>query len=91
MRPILTPSTNAVFQLRGGTRKNDLPLFRTKENGQSLLISTWELEDHERKAIAEGATLELVIWGTGQPPVALGIGPSIENMEGYEKMREDSI
>lgn len=81
MKPVKTPTTNTTFVLSGGTKENDLPLEKTTSGGMPILISVWELEDDERTAIANGATIELVIWGSGHPPVSLGIGESIKGRE----------
>jgi hypothetical protein len=36
-----------------------------------LLRSTWEPSDLERRAIALGQNVELIVFGTGHPPVAM--------------------
>lgn len=73
MKPVATPDTNATFELEGGTRENDLPLERVAVAGAPALRSTWELTDEERKAIADGSNVYLIVWGTGTPPVAVGV------------------
>lgn len=73
MKPVETEFTNTVFKLPGGTTKNDLPLYRCQDSQGNYLISTWELTDEERKAIAAGAKIELCVWGERHPPVALTV------------------
>lgn len=73
MKPVRTPSSNATFELEGGTRENDLPLERTQVDGEAVLRSTWELTDEERQAIANGANVRLTTWGVRTPPVELDV------------------
>jgi hypothetical protein len=74
MKVISTPYTNVVFRLPGGTDDNNLPVFvGDNEQGEKVIVSTWELDDEERAAIAQGATISLVVWGEGTPPVALSV------------------
>ena len=79
MKPRRTPSSDKVFRLVGGNEDNDLWVEMTQDVlGAPIILSVWELSDAERTAIATGATIELMVWGRGTPPVALGIGPSLE-------------
>jgi hypothetical protein len=71
MKPVETESTNAVFKLPGGTDMNDLPLTRMPSDQGDCLVSVWELTDDERRVIAEGSRIELIVWGGAHPPVAL--------------------
>lgn len=71
MKPRRTPSSNQVFRLEGGTEDNDLWVRHALEAGVPTINSVWELTDEERAAIAAGANIELTVWGTGTPPVAL--------------------
>lgn len=77
MRPRRTPTSNKVFRLPGGNEDNDL--WCDQDLDGPTITSTWELDDAEREQIAAGGTLDLTIWGTGHPPVALAIGPSLED------------
>jgi hypothetical protein len=43
------------------------------DNGAACLRSVWELNESDRRAIAAGANVSLIVWGTGTPPVALGL------------------
>jgi hypothetical protein len=67
MKPRRTEISNQVFSLPGGTEDNDLWLHNDGER----LISCWQLTDEERSAIADGALIELVVWGQGAPPVTI--------------------
>lgn len=67
-----------MYRLEGGNEDNDLWVERDRVDGQPLIVSVWDLTDDERAAIAAGGTIELTVWGTGHPPVALGVGPSLE-------------
>lgn len=74
MKARRTIRSTTVFRLPGGTEDNDLwvePLV--DEDGHSVLSSTWEPTEEERIAIAQGANVELLVWGAGTPPVALRI------------------
>jgi hypothetical protein len=74
MKPIPTPETNVVYKLPGGTEENNLPTFQgLNDHGEKVIRSTWELDAEERKAIAQGGTIELCVWGEGTPPVSLAV------------------
>lgn len=77
MKPRRVSASNVVFRLTGGNEDNDLWVERTfhAEDGAPLLISTWELSDDDRAAIAAGGTVELIVWGEGHPPVAMQVVP----------------
>lgn len=70
MRPRRTHFSNLVFTLDGGTEDNDLwTHVDVDEGGHPCIRSTWVPSDEERKAIAAGSNIELVVWGEGMPPV----------------------
>jgi hypothetical protein len=72
MLPIRTKNTTRVYKLPGGDESNDLPIEdKEGEHGETVLCSVWNLSDAERKTIADGGFVELMIWGSGHPPVAL--------------------
>lgn len=72
MRPRRTPSSNRVFRLPGGTEDNDLWVTVDEDgDGEVVIGSTWELDEDERKAIADGANIRLLVWGKGHPPVTV--------------------
>lgn len=74
MKPRRTIRSNSVFRLPGGTEDNDLWVRKEIDSeGRPVISSTWQPSDEEREAIAAGANLELIVWGTGMPPVSLGI------------------
>lgn len=65
-----TVLSNFVFRLAGGTEDNDLWVERkTDDGGNPVISSTWVPTDDERRQIANGANIELVVWGQGHPPV----------------------
>lgn len=68
MKPRRTHMSNFVYRLAGGTEDNDLWSHIDQDAG--TVSSVWELDEHERAAIAAGANIQLTVWG-GQPPVAL--------------------
>ena len=71
-QPRRTPRSNVTFYLVDGNEDNDLWLERTEDDhGNTVLVSTWEPSAEERAAIAEGANIELRVWGGGHPPVAI--------------------
>lgn len=72
MKPRRTVLSDTVFRLPGGNEDNDLWVTTYGEDqGGPCIGSTWELTDDERAAIAAGANIELIVWGTGHPPVAV--------------------
>jgi hypothetical protein len=73
MRARRTHRSNKVFTLPGGTEDNDLwvEVMRGEPSGHLILCSTWVPTDEERKLIAEGHNIDLLIWGSAQPPVLL--------------------
>lgn len=74
MKPVKTPSTNFTYKLPGGTEANDLPCeIVADSDGNRIIQSNWEPSEEERQAIADGATIYLMVWGNGIPPVAIGV------------------
>jgi hypothetical protein len=73
MRPRRTHFSNTVFRLEGGNEDNDLWVERSNSEEGPTIRSVWEPTDDERRRIAEGENIYLVVWGTGTPPVALGV------------------
>lgn len=72
MKPRRTYTSVQVFRLQGGDEDNDLWVTRyAPAEGGPALGSTWVPTDKERQAIADGANVELLVFGDGQPPVAL--------------------
>lgn len=74
MKPRRTPSMNGVLRLAGGNEDNDLWYRSTEDTqGAHVFSTTWEPTPEERAAIADGANVELLVWGTGHPPVAMAV------------------
>ena len=72
--PRRTPTSNTTLALVDGNEDNDLWLERKHDhNQQDYMHSVWQLNDEERAAIAAGANIYLNVWGTGHPPVAIGV------------------
>lgn len=67
-----------VFRLDGGNEDNDLWVTRYDESeGGPCFGSTWELTADDRAAIADGANVELIVWGVEHPPVALRLSTHV--------------
>lgn len=65
---------NHCLQLPGGTEDNDLwARVDQDDKDRIVVVSTWEPSAEERGAIARGANVELVVWGTSHPPVAVAV------------------
>lgn len=43
------------------------------ESGANVMVSAWMPTPAEVEAIKRGAPVYLYVWGTGHPPVALGV------------------
>lgn len=65
---------NAVFVLEGGNEDNDLWVEKAvTQDQQPCIASVWEPTPEERQAIAAGQNIELIVFGTMQPPVAMQV------------------
>lgn len=74
MRPRRTHHSNGVFTLADGNEDNYLYVERTVDTSDSPVIrSVWVPDDEERRRIAAGENVYLVVWGTGVPPLAMGV------------------
>lgn len=75
MKSRRTHVSEHVFSLPGGTEDQDLwvavygPHDGTAPS--QCFGSTWVPSDEERQAIADGANIELLVWGGDHPPVGL--------------------
>lgn len=81
MRPIATEDSDITLVLGNDTTgKSDLPAQRcalvneTSGLSSAGFESTWEPDQGERRALANGAPLLLNLWGTQHPPVSLEVG-----------------
>lgn len=80
MKPRRTPSSTQVFRLPGGNEDSDVWVEQTTDaEEQPVIVSVWDLDDAEREGIANGGTIELMVWGSGHPPVSVAVGPSLED------------
>lgn len=74
MNPRRTHWSTKVFSLSGGNEDNDLwthPVEDTR--GMPVIGSVWVPSEEERRKIAAGENVELLVWGAGHPPVALRV------------------
>lgn len=69
MRARRTVKSNKVFTLAGGTEDNDLWVQEKVEDGVPIQSSVWEPSPEQRRSIADGANIELEVWGSAHPPV----------------------
>jgi hypothetical protein len=77
MKPVKTENSNHNFGPPHGKEGEigDLPCQRVDhDDGTRTYFSTWELNDADRQAIANGENLQLgVAWIGAFPPISLGI------------------
>lgn len=74
MKPRRTHTSTNVYRLPGGTEDNDLWVTTyAPDEGGPAIGSTWQPTDEERAQIANGANVELLVFGTVQPPVAVRV------------------
>lgn len=72
MKARRTEHCTRVFSLPGGNEDNDLWVYDLPdERKRNVIASVWVPTDEERKAIADGENIRLLIWGTGVPPLAM--------------------
>jgi hypothetical protein len=72
MRARRTHNTKRVFHLPGGTEDNDLWVYDLDDGrGNHVIASVWEPTEEERKRLAEGWNIRLLVWGDGIPPFAM--------------------
>lgn len=44
--------------------------------GVNVMLSQWLPSEEERQLIAKGAKVNLLVWGTGHPPVSVSVDTS---------------
>lgn len=72
MKARRTIFSTRVFKLPGGTEDNDLWVYDiADDDGCNVIASVWEPTPEERKAIANGENIRLLVWGRGIPPFAM--------------------
>lgn len=76
MKPRRTPSSNLVYRLDGHSEDHDLwaTVKDADEYNEVLTQTVWQLDDDERRMVAEGANICLTIWGTVHPPTSMEVG-----------------
>ncbi|HEV8670994.1 MAG TPA: hypothetical protein VGS01_09705 [Candidatus Limnocylindria bacterium] len=87
MQPIRTKATTGNYGAPPGSSDvSGLPYYRTYNETMypgakvPVIHSTWDLTENERKAIANGAKIELAIYGEPIPPVSLIVDPTAEEV-----------
>lgn len=74
MKARRTIHSEKVYRLPGGNEDNDLWTYEVDDSdGHPVTCSVWEPTEEERKKIAAGQNLRLMIWGRGIPPLAIDI------------------
>lgn len=74
MKPRRTIASTGVLRLAGGNEDNDLWYESHEDVSLGHFFETvWEPTDEERQAIAGGANVQLLVWGSGHPPVAMAV------------------
>lgn len=72
MKPRRTHESMSVLRLPGGNEDNDLWFtVREAEGGAPVICSTWEPSEDERRRIAAGENIELIVFSTAHPPVSI--------------------
>jgi hypothetical protein len=88
LKAVRTEASDLELTLPGGGEDRTLPAQRVKafdpELGESeadahdAIVTVWKPEDGERRALANGALIELVVHGSGHPPVSMGVGEPVD-------------
>jgi hypothetical protein len=73
MRTIKTNHSDKVFVLEGGTEENDLHVELGMTEYGPTMTSTWMPDADDLATLNAGGGIELVIWGSGHPPVSLAV------------------
>ena len=72
MKARRTHFTTRVFVLPGGNEDNDLWVYDVADNeGHQVIASVWVPTIEERRAIAAGENIRLLVWTDRMPPVAM--------------------
>ncbi len=93
MKPRRTVASNHVLSLEGGNEDNDLWVTVSASDDETpVMCSTWELTAEERERIAAGENVELIVFGTGHPPVQMRltnvpIGGKVSREEVVDRLR----
>lgn len=75
MKPIQTFHTDKRYVVKGDTTGASTLYVEERiddNNDSKVFSSVWEPSEEERRAIADGANIELHCWGA-QIPVAIGV------------------
>jgi hypothetical protein len=72
MEPIETPATTDLLIGPDGSEIEPLPVVRT---GDGTCLSFWKPDMEDRRRIAEGGLIGLVVSADPQPPVGMAVAP----------------
>lgn len=76
MRARRSIHSTRVFSLPGGNEDNDLWVYDMPDDANgNVIISVWEPTEEERKQIAEGQNIRLLVWAPKHVhlPVAMDV------------------
>jgi hypothetical protein len=72
VKPRRTVFSNKVFRLLGGNEDSDLwAKTGTDPDGDPVISTTWVPTDDERREIAAGHNIEVIVWGESHPAMAV--------------------
>jgi hypothetical protein len=84
MKAVETSESNLTLTLAGAGPDRNLPAQRilafdpglgeTEADGRPAIETCWVPDEGERRALANGAPLELIVFGEQHPPVSVGVG-----------------
>lgn len=88
MKALRTETSDLALTLPGAGEDRTLPAQRIKaydpelgevpDDAHDAILTVWRPEEGERRALANGAMIELVVTGTEHPPVSLNVGEPSE-------------
>lgn len=74
--PIQHEHSNSVMLGPKGTDVVDLHVELVEGDGQTVVMSTWDLSEDQRQRVADGAQITLIVFQYPMPPVAVALdGP----------------
>lgn len=79
-KPIDFPQTNITYTLQDPDRPDhplegrNLPARRINTDDGLAIETHWQPDEGEQRAIANGAPIQLILWGTQHPPAAITAG-----------------
>jgi len=74
MRSRRTHKSTTVHTLPSGNEDNDLWGYYIEDSkGNTIIATVWEPTAKERKRIAAGENIRLLVWGKKTPPIAMDL------------------